>query len=112
MDTYSCSELRACILTVADEQQLPDICATPTALFKMLESVQGLLTACDNRSLTQQHPLSHLRALAFPAYCRFDILCVVKDIVDPVLDERLAEFVISSHMHSHPNQVGQTQGCT
>lgn len=29
--------------------------------------------------------------------------------MDPVLDERLAEFVISSHMHSHPNQVSRTQ---
>lgn len=35
--------------------------------------------------------------------CRFDILCVVKDLVDPVLDERLAEFVISSHMRAHPD---------
>ena len=60
--------------------------------------------------LAQHHPLSHLEASALPAYRRFDILCVVKDIVDPVLDERLAEFVISSHMHSHPNQVSQTQG--
>eukprot|EP00891_Asterochloris_glomerata_P007038 jgi/Astpho2/7038/fgenesh1_pm.00107_%23_26_t len=42
--------------------------------------------------------------LTDPILSRFDILCVVKDIVDPVLDEHLAEFVISSHMHSHPNQ--------
>ena len=35
--------------------------------------------------------------------CRFDILCVVKDVVDPVLDERLAEFVVSSHMRAHPD---------
>ncbi len=33
---------------------------------------------------------------------RFDILCVVKDIVDPILDERLARFVIGSHERSHP----------
>ncbi len=36
-------------------------------------------------------------------HCRFDILCVVKDVVDPVLDERLAEFVVSSHMRAHPD---------
>ena len=36
-------------------------------------------------------------------FCRFDILCVVKDIVDPVLDERLAEFVVSSHIRAHPD---------
>ena len=77
----------------------------------MLQTAQGLLTACEICNLAQQHLLGHSEALALPAYCRFDILCVVKDIVDPVLDERLAEFVISSHMHSHPNQVGQSQGC-
>ena len=35
--------------------------------------------------------------------CRFDILCVVKDVVDPILDERLARFVIGSHERSHPD---------
>lgn len=34
---------------------------------------------------------------------RFDILCVVKDVVDPVSDGRLADFVVSSHSRSHPN---------
>ena len=33
---------------------------------------------------------------------RFDVLCVVKDVVDPVADARLAEFVVSSHMRAHP----------
>ena len=33
---------------------------------------------------------------------RFDILCVVKDTVDPVSDARLARFVVSSHARSHP----------
>ncbi len=37
--------------------------------------------------------------------CRFDILCVVKDKVDPVADEMLANFVIDSHMRSHPDKV-------
>ncbi len=27
----------------------------------------------------------------------FDILCVIKDTVDPVNDEKLAEFVVGSH---------------
>ena len=34
--------------------------------------------------------------------CTTDILCVVKDVVDPVLDERLATFVVDSHFKSHP----------
>lgn len=35
----------------------------------------------------------------------FDILCVIKDTVDPVNDEKLAEFVVGSHAASHPNDV-------
>ena len=31
-----------------------------------------------------------------------DVLCVVKDIVDPQQDEKLSTFVINSHMKSHP----------
>jgi len=30
-----------------------------------------------------------------------DILCVVRDIVDPIADEKLASFVIDSHIRSH-----------
>ncbi|KAK6176782.1 hypothetical protein SNE40_015016 [Patella caerulea] len=41
--------------------------------------------------------------LTEPILSRFDILCVVRDTVDPVQDERLAEFVVSSHMKHHPN---------
>lgn len=35
--------------------------------------------------------------------CRFDILCVIKDVVDPVSDGKLGEFVVSSHIRSHPS---------
>lgn len=40
--------------------------------------------------------------LTEPILSRFDVLCVVKDPVDPVQDERLAQFVVGSHMRSHP----------
>ncbi len=43
---------------------------------------------------------------------RFDCLCVVKDTVDRVADERLANFVVSSHRRSHPNQAENAQACT
>ena len=42
---------------------------------------------------------------------RFDCLCVVKDTVDRVADERLANFVVSSHRRSHPNQAENAQVC-
>ncbi|KAJ3423492.1 DNA helicase [Anaeramoeba flamelloides] len=40
--------------------------------------------------------------LSDPILSRFDILCVVRDVVDPIIDTRLANFVISSHMNNHP----------
>ncbi|OQR91534.1 DNA replication licensing factor Mcm2 [Achlya hypogyna] len=39
--------------------------------------------------------------LTDPILQRFDVLCVVQDKVDPVQDERLADFVISSHIRSN-----------
>ena len=39
--------------------------------------------------------------LTDPILSRFDILCVVKDTIDSVLDERLARFVVGSHVRSH-----------
>jgi DNA replication licensing factor MCM2 len=47
---------------------------------------------------------------------RFDVLCVVKDVVDLVEDERLAMFVVRSHQCSHParredpSQVDESEG--
>ncbi|KAL6308194.1 MCM2/3/5 family-domain-containing protein [Sparassis latifolia] len=40
--------------------------------------------------------------LTEPILSRFDVLCVVKDTVDPVKDELLARFVVGSHLRSHP----------
>ncbi|KAJ9119557.1 MCM DNA helicase complex subunit [Naganishia vaughanmartiniae] len=46
--------------------------------------------------------------LTEPILSRFDVLCVVKDAVDPVQDELLAKFVVGSHTRSHPEFDGQT----
>ncbi|XP_051122659.1 DNA replication licensing factor MCM2 [Andrographis paniculata] len=43
--------------------------------------------------------------LTDPIISRFDILCVVKDVVDPVTDEMLAQFVVDSHFKSQPKGV-------
>jgi len=40
--------------------------------------------------------------LTEPILSRFDILCVVRDTVDPTTDEHLARFVVASHMKNHP----------
>ncbi|RVE73345.1 hypothetical protein OJAV_G00049230 [Oryzias javanicus] len=41
--------------------------------------------------------------LTEPIVSRFDVLCVVRDTVDPVQDEMLARFVVGSHMKHHPS---------
>lgn len=41
--------------------------------------------------------------LTEPILSRFDGLCVVRDVVDPIKDERLAKFVVRSHARSHPH---------
>lgn len=39
----------------------------------------------------------------------FDVLAVVRDIVDPVNDEKLAIFVVENHIKSHPVKVARDQ---
>ena len=48
-------------------------------------------------------PFSQNVELTEPILSRFDILCVVRDTVDPSEDERLASFVVNSHGRAHPN---------
>lgn len=47
-------------------------------------------------------PLAQNVGLTEPILSRFDILCVVRDLVDEEADERLAKFVVGSHIRSHP----------
>lgn len=49
-------------------------------------------------------PFSQNVDLTEPILSRFDILCVVRDTVDPSEDERLARFVVNSHGRSHPQK--------
>ncbi|KAH9885649.1 MCM-domain-containing protein [Xylariomycetidae sp. FL2044] len=56
-------------------------------------------------------PFSANVELTEPILSRFDILCVVRDTVDPDEDERLARFIVGSHSRSHPttqSQVGES----
>ncbi|KAL9600212.1 MAG: hypothetical protein Q9219_003355 [cf. Caloplaca sp. 3 TL-2023] len=47
-------------------------------------------------------PFAQNVELTEPILSRFDILCVVRDTVDPEEDERLARFVVRSHGRAHP----------
>ncbi|XGW25307.1 hypothetical protein V3C99_006604 [Haemonchus contortus] len=42
--------------------------------------------------------------LTEPILSRFDVLCVIRDTVDPVEDERLSRFVVGNHIKLHPNR--------
>ncbi|RKP25563.1 putative DNA replication licensing factor MCM2, partial [Syncephalis pseudoplumigaleata] len=53
-------------------------------------------------------PFSQNVELTEPILSRFDILCTVKDTVDPVIDEQLARFVVDSHIRSHPEYAAET----
>ncbi|KAL6063587.1 MCM DNA helicase complex subunit [Balamuthia mandrillaris] len=48
--------------------------------------------------------------LTEPILSRFDILCVVRDTVDPIIDECLASFVVNSHLRSHPEFIAEEDG--
>ncbi|CAD6194709.1 unnamed protein product [Caenorhabditis auriculariae] len=43
--------------------------------------------------------------LTEPILSRFDVLCVIRDTVDPIEDERLATFVVENHIKHHPETV-------
>ena len=57
-------------------------------------------------------PFSQNVELTEPILSRFDILCVVRDTVDPAEDERLANFVVNSHGRAHPNKLSIDEGDT
>ncbi|KAL8769658.1 MAG: hypothetical protein Q9209_004455 [Squamulea sp. 1 TL-2023] len=50
-------------------------------------------------------PFAQNVELTEPILSRFDILCVVRDTVDPEEDERLANFVVGSHSRAHPSRL-------
>merc|ERR1711936_1249042 len=70
--------------------QLQARCAVMAAANPIGGRYDSSMTFSENVDLTE------------PILSRFDILCVVKDTVDPVADEHLARFVVASHMVSHP----------
>ena len=47
-------------------------------------------------------PFYDQTVLSSPMYSRFDIVAVLQDKIDPVNDKLIAEFVVQSHIKSHP----------
>ena len=56
-----------------------------------------------------QRTLAENVELTDPILSRFDCLCVLVDEVDPMQDERLAKFVVGSHIRSHPVFIEQSK---
>eukprot|EP00884_Botryococcus_braunii_P021098 jgi/Botrbrau1/7672/Bobra.0159s0114.1 len=54
--------------------------------------------------------LSENVELSDPIISRFDVLCVVRDTVDLATDEKLADFVVGSHIRAHPTSQADSQG--
>ncbi|KAI5777233.1 MCM2/3/5 family-domain-containing protein [Geopyxis carbonaria] len=57
-------------------------------------------------------PFAQNVELTEPILSRFDVLCVVRDTVDPEVDELLANFVVESHHRSHPSCTESTEATT
>ena len=79
-------------------RSFPSSCSVIAAANPIRGKYQPSLTFSQNVDLTE------------PILSRFDVLCVVKDIVDPVSDERLASFVVRSHVRSHPTERSNAEG--
>lgn len=58
----------------------------------------------------QSYTLAENVELTDPILQRFDVLCVLQDMVDPIIDEQLATFVVGSHMRSHPDHDPEIDG--
>ena len=86
MEQQTISISKAGILT-----SLQARCAVIAAANPILGRYDPSFTLAENVELTD------------PILQRFDILCVLQDQVDPVHDQMLASFVVSSHTRSHPD---------
>ncbi|KAL3916765.1 MAG: hypothetical protein SGPRY_006679 [Prymnesium sp.] len=85
MEQQSISISKAGIITTLQAR-----CCVIAAANPIKGRYDSALSFAENVDLTQ------------PILSRFDCICVVKDTVDPIADERLAEFVVESHRRSHP----------
>lgn len=86
MEQQSISISKAGIIT-----SLQARCSVVAAANPIKGRYDGAVSFAENVDLTE------------PILSRFDCICVVKDQVNAIEDERLAEFVVSSHRNNHPH---------
>jgi len=92
MEQQSISISKAGIVTTLQAR-----CAVIAAANPVKGRYDSSLTFIENVDLTD------------PILSRFDILAVVKDVVDPVRDELLADFVVGNHIRAHPAATEEEQ---
>jgi DNA replication licensing factor MCM2 len=96
MEQQSISIAKAGIVTTLQAR-----CAVIAAANPIKGRYDASLSFADNVDLTE------------PILSRFDVMCVVRDVHDPIADERLANFVVGSHQASLSHQAaaaGATAG--
>ncbi|KAK3192883.1 MCM DNA helicase complex subunit [Lecanicillium sp. MT-2017a] len=93
----------------AMEQQTISI--SKAGIVTMLQARCGIIAAANPMGgrYNSTLPFSSNVQLTEPILSRFDVLCVVRDTVEPEEDERLARFIVGSHSRSHPLSQDQTQ---
>merc|ERR1712048_117916 len=84
MEQQSISVSKAGIVTTLQAR-----CAVIAAANPIKGRYDSSLTFVENVDLTD------------PILSRFDVLAVVRDVVDPVSDELLADFVVGNHIKAH-----------
>jgi DNA replication licensing factor MCM2 len=86
----------------AMEQQTISI--SKAGIVATLQARCGIIAAANPQGgrYNSTQPFSQNVNLTEPILSRFDILCVVRDTVEPEEDERLARFIVGSHCRSHP----------
>ncbi|KHN95212.1 DNA replication licensing factor mcm2 [Metarhizium album ARSEF 1941] len=86
----------------AMEQQTISI--SKAGIVTTLQARCGIIAAANPQAgrYNSTLPFSQNVNLTEPILSRFDVLCVVRDTVEPEEDERLARFIVGSHSRSHP----------
>ncbi|CAL5373107.1 unnamed protein product [Camellia sinensis] len=97
------NELDRVSIHEAMEQQ--SISLSKAGIVTFLQARCSVITAANPVDMIPQKTFSQNVKLTDPIISRFDILCVVKDVVDLVKDEMLAKFVVDSHFKPQPEGV-------
>lgn len=84
----------------AMEQQ--SISISKAGIITTLQARCGVIAAANpiGGKYNSSYTLSQNVNLTEPILSRFDVLCIIRDIVNPEFDEKLARFVVDSHIRS------------